>query len=293
MEGLVLKGIGGFYTVQDEEKNQYTLRAQAKIRRQKLKPNVGDRVTFTPGKGEEEGWLEAILPRKNELIRPPVSNIDLIVLVVAAASPDPDLLLIDRMLISAKMRGIPAMLAVNKVDLNGEKADQIARQYKNAGLLDIRVACAESGEGIESLREALRGKIHAFGGQSGVGKSTLINAMYSFNLETGGLSEKIERGRHTTRHTELIPVSNGGMVLDTPGFSLLELDLMDPMELQNWMREFELYRGQCYFSPCAHLTEPNCAVRGAVEKGEIDADRYARYALHYEDMKMRWRERYD
>lgn len=292
MEGLVLKGIGGFYTVADEENNHYTLRAQAKIRRQKLKPYVGDRVLFTSGKGEEEGWLEAILPRKNELIRPPVANIDMIVLVVAAASPDPDLLLIDRMLISATTRGIPAMLVINKTDLNEVRADEIARQYRDAGLADIRVVCAEGGERIGALREALTGKIHAFGGQSGVGKSTLINAMYGFDLETGELSEKIERGRHTTRHAELIPVANGGMVLDTPGFSLLELDLIDPIELQNWYREFAPYAGQCYFSPCAHLTEPNCAVRDAVEENGIDPERYARYAIHYEEMKERWRERY-
>ena len=153
--------------------------------------------------------------------------------------------------------------------------------------------CADTGEGLDALRERLRGKVHALAGQSGAGKSTMINALYGLDLETGDLSRKIERGKNTTRHCQLIPVEGGGMVLDTPGFSLLETELFDPVELKDSWPEFAPYEGGCYFQPCYHATEPRCAVREAVAAGKIDPRRHERYVALLDEMKQRWRDRYD
>ncbi|MBR3505388.1 MAG: ribosome small subunit-dependent GTPase A [Clostridia bacterium] len=292
MEGIILSGIGGFYTVLEDSGARHTLRAQGKLRRQRLTPLVGDRVVFRPGEGGQHGWLEAILPRRSELIRPPVANIDLIGVVVSAGTPAPDLLLADRMLMFARRGGIEAALIVNKCDEDGAAAEAIARQYAGSGAR-VFLTCAATGEGVDALKAALSGRVHALGGQSGVGKSSLLNRMYGFSRETGALSEKIERGKNTTRHCELIPLPDGGMALDTPGFSLLELPLCDPYELRFLVPELEKYEGECRFQPCAHVSEPGCAARAAVERGEVSRERWSRYCELFEDMKTRWRERYD
>lgn len=292
MQGTILRGIGGFYTVMDESGALHTLRAQRKLRRERTKPKVGDRVEMLPGAEGEDGWIQAILPRRNELTRPPVANIDRIVIVASAAAPAADLPLVDSMLLAARRRGIEPLLAVSKYELNPDGAREIAAQYRGAGIRVLAVS-ARTGENVEALREALRGSVHALAGQSGAGKSTLINALYALSLETGGLSEKIERGKNTTRRSELIPLPSGGMVLDTPGFSLLDAELFDPVELQDSYPEFEPYAGQCYFKPCYHATEPKCRVLEAVAAGEIDAQRHGRYVELLNEMKIKWRERYD
>ena len=292
MQGIILRGIGSFYYALDEEGTVHTLRAQGKLRRERLKPKVGDRVELTPGDDDEHGWILGILPRKNELVRPPVANIDVIAIVVAAATPDPDLMLTDRLMLNARRAGINVQLVINKCDLDPENAAQIAEQYRGAGVEPIMVSAGKK-EGIEPLREILKGKVHALAGQSGAGKSTLINALYGLNMETGDLSRKIERGKNTTRHCELVPVEGGGMVLDTPGFSLLETELFDPVELKESWPEFAKFEGQCFFQPCYHATEPRCAVRDAVAEGEIDTERHGRYVALLDEMKQRWRERYD
>ena len=291
MQGILLKGVGGFYYARTEDESVYTLRAQGKLRRDRMKPKVGDRVEFSPGTGEEHGWILRVEPRKNELTRPPVANVDVIAIVVAAATPEPDLLLADRLMLNARRAGIGVQLVVSKYDLDPERAEAICRQYRGADANPIAVSSA-NGTGIGELREMLKGKIHALAGQSGAGKSTLINALYGLNTETGDLSKKIERGKNTTRHCELIPVS-GGMVLDTPGFSLLESDPFDPVELKDGYPEFTPYEGQCFFHPCYHATEPKCAVLNAVKEGAIDSERHARYVALLEETKERWRERYD
>lgn len=290
--GIVMRGIGGFYSVLSAEGDVYSLRAQGKIRHERLSPLVGDEVDFVPGGEDEEGWLTAIHPRRNALIRPAVANIDEIVLVAASASPQMDALLIDRLLIAANRAGIGAGLCVNKTDLDPEQAEKIARQYAGAGIW-VDCVCARTGEGIERLRARLAGKTHAFGGQSGVGKSSLINALYGLSLETGNVSRKIERGKHTTRRCELIPVPGGGFVLDTPGFSLLETDLIEPVRLADYYPEFAPYAGKCRFAPCYHVTEPDCAVRDALDEGKIDPERHERYILLLDEMKERWKNRYD
>ena len=292
MQGIILRGIGSFYYALDDEGTVHTLRAQGKLRRERLKPKVGDRVELTPGNDEEHGWILSILPRKNELVRPPVANIDVIAIVVAAATPDPDLMLTDRLMLNAKRAGIDVRLVINKCDLDPENAAQIANQYRGAGVEPVMVSAGKK-EGIEPLREILKGRVHALAGQSVAGKSTLINALYGLNMETGDLSRKIERGKNTTRHCELVPVEGGGMVLDTPGFSLLETELFEPVELKESWKEFQKYEGQCFFQPCYHATEPRCAVRDAVAEGEIDPERHGRYVALLDEMKQRWRERYD
>jgi len=276
----------------DDEGRVHQLRAQGKIRRERLKPKVGDRVELTPGEGEEDGWIQRILPRRNELVRPPVANIDVIAIVVAAATPDPDLMLADRLMVNARRAGINVQLVINKCDLNPEGAAEIAAQYRGAGVEPVMVSGGK-GEGLEPLRELLKDKVHALAGQSGAGKSTLINALYGLQMETGDLSRKIDRGKNTTRHCELVPVEGGGMVLDTPGFSLLETETFDPVELKESYPEFESGEGKCFFQPCYHATEPRCAVRDAVEEGTIDKSRHERYCALLEEMKQRWRERYD
>lgn len=289
MQGIVLSGVGGLYSVYAQEQ-VFALRAQSKLRHKKLRPLVGDEVEFTPGRGDEDGWLEAILPRRNELIRPPVANIDKLCAVVSASVPQADLLLVDRLLIFARMRNIEPVLVVNKADIG--PAGEIIRQYAGARVRAFAVS-AHTGEGMDELRQYLRGSVHAFGGQSGVGKSSLMNALYGFSQEVGDISEKIERGRNTTRACELKLVPGGGMALDTPGFSLLDLPLMDPNEIKNHIPEYAPYENKCRFNGCVHLYEPDCPARDAVAAGLIDALRHERYQKLYEDMRIRWRERYD
>ena len=291
MQGIITRGVGGFYYVLDAQGDTHQLRAQAKLRRAHIKPLVGDRVEFEPGDGEEDGWLKAVLPRATQLSRPPVANIDTVLIVVAAAAPEPDLLMADRLMIAARKCGVEIALAVNKLDLNPEKARAVVRQYRGADVF-AEAVCARTGEGVDLLRERLRGRVHAVAGQSGAGKSTLLNALYGFGLKTGDVSRKIERGRHTTRHCELIPLEGGGMALDTPGFSLLETELCDPVLLKGFYPEFLPLEGKCRFCACYHASEPGCAVLAQVGTGQIDAERHARYVTLLEEMKTRWRERY-
>ena len=230
-----------------------------------------------------------MLPRKNALIRPPVSNIDCLVVTVSAANPKADLGMTDMLLYLARKADIEPLLVINKADEDAAEAEAIRAQYAQA--CPVFVVSARTGEGLAPLREALKHTAHAFGGQSGVGKSTLINALYGTSLTTGSLSEKIERGRHTTRKCELLEIGDN-LVLDTPGFSLLEMDAEEPLEVPKRYPEFAPYAGKCRFEPCAHDKEPGCAVRAAVAAGAIDSERYARYQALFEEMSHKWRDRY-
>ena len=292
MEGIILSGVAGTYTVRTDDGEIYALRAQAKLRRQRMSPLVGDRVRFEPGEGGRGGWLEAICPRKNQLIRPAVANIDMIALVVSASTPQPDFLLVDRLMMLGRISGVSTLIVVNKCDTDEGAASAIAGDYRLSGAEVVAVS-ARTGEGLDELRARLRGKVFTMAGQSGVGKSSLLNALYGLKQETGALSEKIDRGKNTTRYSLLTPVADGSMALDTPGFSLLELPLMDPGDLPGLMSEFEPYEGRCRFQPCFHRSEPGCAVIEAVRNGRLPRPRWERYGVLLDDMREKWRKRYD
>ena len=290
-QGTLIRGFGGFYAVRDAEGQEFTLRCKKKFRRLGLSPLVGDEVLFTPGEGEEHGWLEEILPRSSQCLRPPVANVSLLLIVVAPV-PEPDLLLVDRMMVRARAQGMDMLLVVNKCDLDEGLAQELQAQYAGAQV-PVYAVSAESGQGLAALRERMGGRLCCLTGQSGVGKSTLLNALLGLSLETGEISRKIQRGKNTTRHAELL-VKDGLRVLDTAGFSLLELDGgMEPVTLKEYYPEFAAYEGKCRFEPCYHDREPGCAVTAACGEGAIHPQRLARYRALLAEVRQAWRERYD
>ena len=292
MVGSIMRGIGSFYTVLcDEDGLEYTLRAQKKLRHQRLTPMVGDRVRFTPGEGEDNGWLEEILPRRSVMLHPSVANCDMLMLVVASV-PHTDMLLIDKLILRAARGGMTPAICVNKIDL-GDALEQSIREEYAGTQLRVFAASALTGEGIPALREAMRGKVTCLAGQSAVGKSSLINALLGLQLETGGLSRKTERGRHTTRRSEMM-AADGMLVLDTPGFSLLELeDGIEPQDFAQLYPEYNELAGECRFQPCLHDREPGCAVKEAVAAGRLSAVRWERYRELLSQVKENWKGRYE
>lgn len=293
-EGIIIRGRGGLYTALDGEDREYVLRAKKKFRRMKISPLVGDRILFTPGNiSDEHGWVEEILPRTSQCLRPPVANVTLLCIVVAP-TPAPDWLLVDKLMIFAARQQLKPMLIVNKQDLdkNNETLESARRMYRHAGL-DVLAVSAATGYGTDELKQYFSKQICCFSGQSGVGKSTLLNQLFGLQVETGGISQKIQRGKNTTRHAELFRFGDVCMI-DTPGFSLLELDeVFDPVLLQDYYPEFEEYAGQCKFSPCYHDTEPGCVVRADEADGKLNSERMERYRQILKDCREIWRERYD
>lgn len=289
--GRILRGVGGLYTVLgDDDRQEYVLRARGRFRREGITPLVGDAVLFSPGQGEEHGWIDEILPRRSQCLRPPVANISLQILVIAP-EPAPDLLLIDRLLVHAAQSNFTPVLCVNKADIDKALAPHIESEYA-ASHLEVFATSAQTGEGIDALRARMRGEISCMAGQSAVGKSTLLNTLLGLDLKTGGLSEKIRRGRHTTRHAELL-VSGELEVLDTPGFSLLTIDPgMEPEHLQDWYPEYDELSHECRFQPCLHDREPDCAVHKAVDSGALDSRRYERYRILLTEVRETWGSRY-
>ena len=290
--GVLIRGIGSFYTVRGQDGKEYTVRCQKKVRHARKTPLVGDEVLFSPGEGEEHGWLEEILPRKTSCLRPPVANVTLLVIVIAPV-PEPDLVLTDRLIARAVGQGIRTVIAVNKSDLDSSLGDRIREEYKAAGIPVYSVSAKEK-TGLEELREEIRqGGLCCFTGQSGAGKSTLLNALLDLQLETGSISRRIQRGKNTTRHTELIE-KNGLRVMDTAGFNLLEAEnAMEPEKLRERYPEFTEYEGLCRFRECLHDREPGCAVSEAAEQGRISPERLERYRILLEEAREVWRGRYD
>ena len=288
----LIRGIGSFYTVRDADMHEYTLRCKKKFRREKLTPLVGDEVLFTPGEGEEHGWLEEILPRRTVCLRPPVANVSLLAIVIAPV-PEPDMLLVDRQVSRAFSQGMDILIIVNKSDLDGQLAGKIRNEYAGAGIRVI-AASARNGTGLEEIRKALgHNALCCFTGQSGAGKSTMLNALLGLNLETGDISRKISRGKNTTRHTELIE-KNGIRVMDTAGFNLLEAEpALEPDKLRERYPEFTPYEGKCRFRECLHDREPGCAVAQAAGNGMISIERLERYRVLLAETREVWRERYD
>lgn len=281
LKGTIVKGIGGFYYV-DTEEGIIECRARGKFRKNEILPMVGDKVTVETT-DNKTGSVKEIEPRLNFLIRPAVSNIDTLLIVAAITNPAPDTSLIDKMLVLAEEKGIKCALCVNKVDLDSEgNTEKIKDCYEKAGYR-VFVTSAEKGEGLDSLQKELSGKITAFAGLSGVGKSSLLTLITGRELETGGTS-KIERGRHTTRHVELIKTEYG-YVFDTPGFSQLEIDNIKANELKGFFPEFSHYEDTCRFRGCSHTAEPDCGVKNAVQEGRISLSRHESYVKMYEKLK--------
>lgn len=280
-----MKSLSGFYYV-DLEGETVTCRGRGKLRHQRISPLVGDRVEVTLN-GDGTGAVEAVLPRRNQLARPAVANIDRLVVLCANVNPVSDPYLIDRICLAAEEKGCEVLIAVNKCDL--DPGDALVETYTAAGFPVIRLS-AVTGEGIELLRESLQGTVSAFTGNSGVGKSSVLNALApGFSVETGEVSDKLGRGRHTTRHVELFRVG-GALVADTPGFSSFEeerLALPDAEELALGFREFRAYLGQCQFVDCSHTKEKGCAVLEAVKEGKIPQSRHDSYARLYREARER------
>ena len=287
MTGTIVKALSGFYYVDvGAERELVTCRGRGKLRHQKIKPLVGDHVDITIN-ADGTGMVDEVLPRTNQFQRPMVANMEQLVILASEAIPVTDPFLIDRMISLAEYKGCEPIICFNKWDL--EPADQLVELYRSAGFQTFAIS-ARTGEGLAQLLEVLHGKISAFTGNSGVGKSSVLNALCpQFHLEVGQVSEKLGRGRHTTRHVELFRVG-GGLVADTPGFSAFDVEQMEliPKEkLADTFREFRPYLEQCRFVGCAHLKERGCAVRQAVEDGVISPSRYQSYARLYEQVKSR------
>lgn len=279
-EYRIIKALSGFYYVQTED-GVVECRARGRFRRQDQSPLVGDFVRIT--RQGDKGVLEALLPRKNAFIRPAVANIDQLVVLASCAIPVTEPFLIDRVLAIAQLQNVPALVVVNKDDL--APAQPLAEIYRRAGV-PVLVTSAETGEGIEALREALAGKLACLTGNSGVGKSSLLNrACPQLQLPVGEVSEKLGRGRHTTRHIELYSLGSNTFVADTPGFSAFDterMELVHKEQLQYAFPEFAPYLGHCQFPDCAHRKEPGCAVRKALAEGKIGQTRYSSYERLYE-----------
>lgn len=278
--GIIIKALGGFYYVSDETGTVFTCKLRGKLKRRSEGVLVGDRVSFQLI-GGGEGVVEDILPRRNSLFRPKIANVDQGLIILAARDPDPDFLLLDRLLLLMQRAGIPPILCVNKTDLLSTDSPMYERfaPYEQAGF-SLVWASAETGQGRESLRELLRGKITVLAGPSGVGKSSTLNLQNAdLALETGSVSEKLGRGRHTTRCVELLRL-DGGWVADTPGFSRLDLPAdLQPEELGQWYPEFRPYAAACYYDGCRHDREPDCGVKAALAEGKISVARYERYLI--------------
>lgn len=286
MQGKIIKGIAGFYYIETAQ-GLYECKAKGAFRNQKMKPLVGDNVDISIQDEENrKGNIQKILPRKSQLIRPSVANVDQAVVIFAAASPAPNLNLLDRFLISMEQYEVETVICFNKSDLvTGEERNTLRKIYEPCGYRVIFTSVKENA-GVSEVLDLLKGKTTVLAGPSGVGKSSMINYLKpDANMETGQISRKIERGKHTTRHSELFELEKDSYIMDTPGFTSLYVNNLEKEELSLYFPEFEEYRNLCRFQGCMHLMEPDCRVKEAVERGEISSCRYENYKLFYEELK--------
>ena len=287
MQGKIVKGISGFYYVYVEETGIYECKAKGAFRKQKMKPLVGDDVVIVPlDKENKLGNVEQIMARKNELVRPAVANIDMALVIFAAAKPQPNFNLLDRFLCMMEYQNVPVTICFNKSDLVTEDEIQKLKDIYGPAGYRLIFTSAKKQEGIDELRELLEGKTTAVAGPSGVGKSSLVNTLQSkIQMETGVISTKIERGKHTTRHSQIIPISNGTYIVDTPGFSSMDVPGLEKEELWKCYPEFSEYEPYCRFQGCSHIHEPDCGVKKALLENKINQIRYDNYCLLYEELK--------
>lgn len=285
--GKIVKGIAGFYYVYVEEKGLFECKAKGLFRNEGVKPLVGDNVIIQViDEGEMKGNVEEILPRKNEIIRPACSNIDMAAIIMSISKPLPKYTLLDKILIFFEYYEIPVLICFNKIDEeDNEVKSYILERYKYGGV-DLLFSSAHTGQGVEELLDRLKGKTSILTGPSGVGKSSILNRIYPGASEVGGIS-KIGRGKHTTRHSEIFNISSNTYIMDTPGFTSLDLPSIPKEKLKYYFPEFLSFNGKCRFDECIHINEPDCSIKGAVEEGLINKDRYESYVSLYDSIKMR------
>lgn len=280
IDGRIIKGIGGFYYVKAADNAVYECKARGIFRKDSIKPAIGDFVDISVENGK--GSIEKIYDRTSYLIRPTVANIDVLVIVVASAEPDPNILLIDKLLVSSEEAGIAPVICINKTDV--KSGDELSVIYEKAGYPVVQISAKE-----DNIKDALlpyiKDKTSAFAGLSGVGKSTILNIITETDLETGEISDKIKRGKHTTRHVELLELPEGGYVLDTPGFSSFEVNTIKATELYKYFPEMKDTEDMCRFAGCQHINEPDCAIKEKVESGEIAKSRYESYKELFNQLK--------
>ena len=282
MDGIIVKAVGGFYFVRAGE-TVLKCAIRGKIRRRLGQAMVGDMVDVRPVE-DGEGVVEEILPRRTRLTRPPVANVDRAVVVFAFKQPEPSAALLDRFLVQVHAAGITPAICFNKYDLLYSTDTNIDDYYKNTGYQILQIS-AKTGYGLEQLPGLLKNHISVLAGPSGVGKSSILNALQpGWNLQTGVLSHRLGRGKHTTRHVELIPIPGGGLVADTPGFSSLNLPPLGREQLGGFYPEFDKYARQCRFNSCLHYREPGCAVKEAMRQGSISGRRYQNYLIMLEEV---------
>ena len=291
MTGKIIKGIAGFYYVNDGENRVYQCRAKGIFRNRKIKPLVGDNVEFSILDEEAgEGNIDEILPRKNALVRPAAANVDQALVLFALTQPSPNLNLLDRFLVMMAMEKIPVVICFNKADLgDGAMKEEYKKIYEGAGY-EVHFISARTDLGMDQVRELLRGRTTVLAGPSGVGKSSLTNRIQpEASMETGGISRKIERGKHTTRHSELFFVEKDTYMMDTPGFSSMYTPEIEASELKEFFPEFAEFEDECRFLGCVHIGERVCGVKEAVKEGKISLSRYENYRLIYEELKQKRR----
>ncbi len=287
MQGKIVKGISGFYYVHVVGTGIYECKAKGVFRNRKVKPLVGDNVEIVVLDEEKRlGNVEKILSRKNELIRPAVSNIDMALVIFAAAKPDPNFNLLDRFLCMMEYQKVPVTICFNKCDLvSEEEKEKLWQIYAPAGY-DILFTSVKTGENIDNLKALLADKTTTVAGPSGVGKSSLINELQTgVRMQTGAISDKIGRGKHTTRHSEIISIGQDTYIMDTPGFSSMDLPGFEKEDLWTCYPEFVPYEPECRFIGCSHIGEPDCGVKNALAEGKINQVRYDNYVMLYEEMK--------
>lgn len=291
MTGKILKGIAGFYYVHSKDGTLYECKAKGIFRNRNVKPLVGDDVEISVlDETERKGNIEEILPRKNALVRPAAANVDQALVVFSITHPEPNLNLLDRFLVMMESQNVPVHICFNKIDLTkNEEMENLRRMYEAAGYPVYFTSIYER-KGIGGIKEILDGKTTVLAGPSGVGKSSLTNLLYpEAEMETGRISEKIQRGKHTTRHSELFGIGNQTYMMDTPGFSSMYLEDMECGQLKDYFPEFDPFEAECRFLGCVHIGEKVCGIKNAVAEGKISQSRYDNYRLLYEELKEKRR----